>query len=300
MKVVITGASGFIGKPLAESLSALGHNVIAISRNIPKNDNGSSVTWLKADLSIPLTYKDSINAFSPDVVIHLAWQDIPDFSLEKSKLNLTQSIDFISFITSIKSCKKLLMPGSCWEYSTSMGECNEANQSLPTNNFTWAKHSLRLWVELACKNASISLAWFRIFYVYGPNQRSESLIPSILTSLKNGHLPKISAPQNCNDFIYIEDVLEAFIKAVNNEFESGIYNLGSGSSSSVLDVCRYSEKIVLNSSELSKRLADEIHVNSVEVNFWASILDTKNAFDWSPKTNLFDGILKTWKSFNNK
>jgi len=296
LKIVITGASGFIGNPLAVSLSEAGHDVLAISREIQNNDNYSSLTWLKADLSSPFTYKNTIKVFSPEVVIHLAWQDIPDFSPEKSQLNLIQSLDFISFIVSIKSCKKLLIPGSCWEYPNPKGECNEADLTSSLNSFTRAKDSLRVKVELMCKNTSISLAWFRVFYVYGPNQRAESLIPLILTSLMRGFLPDISTPQNSNDFIYIDDVVEAFIAAIDIKFESGIYNLGTGSSSSVIDICRYSEKIVLNSSALTESLSQKSQAKSEDINFWASILATKNTFGWSPKTELFNGILKTWES----
>jgi len=298
LKLLVTGASGFIGNHLIENLLMVGHDVLAISRKILKNNSHSSITWLEADLSSPITYKDSIEEFCPEVVIHLAWQGIPDFSYEKSQLNLKQSVEFLSFISSIKSCKKLLIPGTCWEYSNAKGECNEGDLTMPSNDFTWAKHYLRLQAELICKNASISLAWFRVFYVYGPNQRNESLIPSILTNLKSGQLPNISTPQNSNDFIYVEDVIEAFIAAINIEFESGIYNIGSGTSSSVLDICRYCEKIVLNSSSLTKSLNQKSKAKLVDVNFWAGLSCTKTALGWSPKTSLYIGILKTWESMN--
>jgi len=298
LRIVITGASGFIGKPLSGNLSGLGHDVLAIARKIPINSNSTSISWLEADLSAPSTYKNSIKAFCPEVVIHLAWQDIPDFSLEKSQLNLHQSKDFLSFIFSIKSCKKLLIPGTCWEYSNPQGECLETDQALPYNEFTRAKHSLRLWAEVLCKEESISLAWFRVFYVYGPGQRSESLIPTILTHLKKGRLPNISTPQNSNDFIFIDDIVNAFIIATNSKFVSGIYNLGSGMSTSVLDVCRYAEEIVLNSSALTNKLAAESQTKSIKLNYWAGIAVTKESFNWLPKINLLDGITQTWENIN--
>ena len=299
MRVVITGASGFIGKPLTESLSELGHDVLAIARKIPKSSNSTKIFWLEADLSSSSTYKNSIKEFYPEVIIHLAWQDIPDFSLEKSQLNLNQSKEFLSFIASIKSCKKLLIPGSCLEYSNPKGECLETDQALPSNDFTRAKHSLRLWVELLCNEESISLAWFRVFYVYGPGQRTESLIPTILTQLKKGRLPNINTPQNSNDFVFIDDVVNAFIIATNTRFVSGIYNLGSGMSTSVLDVCRYAEEIVLNSTALSESLEAESQAKSLNMNFWAGIAATKKSFNWSPKINILDGIKQTWKNINN-
>ena len=296
MKVIITGASGFIGKPLSKNLSAMGHDVLAISRKI-MSDN-SSITWLEADLAIPLSYEKDIKEFCPEVVIHLAWQYIPDFSYEKSKLNLDQSKKFISFIASIKSCTKLLIPGSCWEYFQPEGKCKISNQALPSNDFTLAKNSLRVWAELLCKDNSINIAWFRVFYAYGPGQRSDSLLPSILNSLKSGSLPDINTPHNANDFIYIEDVVSAFLAAVNNKFQSGVYNLGSGFSTSVLDVCSIAEKIVLNSSSLTKRLNQQTINKSKDLDFWADITETQRIFEWEPKINLTEGISQTLKRFN--
>ena len=80
MRVLITGASGFIGFPLSNKLSELGFKVLAIGRSIPVNSH-KSISWIKSDLNSVETYQDKISAFKPEVLIHLAWQDIPDFSL---------------------------------------------------------------------------------------------------------------------------------------------------------------------------------------------------------------------------
>ena len=238
MRVVITGASGFIGRPLSERLAGLGCEVLAIARKIPDNKYTNSLHWLEADLSSSITYQQEIKSFCPEILIHLAWQDIPDFSLEKSILNLNQSLEFISFITEIKSCKKILISGSCWEYGKTQGECLNTDIGNPKDFFTLSKHSLRLWIEMISKKKSINLGWFRLFYVYGPGQRSESLIPSILNHLKNGGLPDIRTPHDANDYIFINDVVDAFTIATNNTFESGVYNLGTGKSTSVLEKWR--------------------------------------------------------------
>ena len=88
MRVVITGASGFIGRPLSLKLADLGYEVLAISRVVPTWSEKSKIFWLEADLSSPLSYQKKIKSFRPEVVIHLAWQDIPDFSFEKSVIQL--------------------------------------------------------------------------------------------------------------------------------------------------------------------------------------------------------------------
>ena len=99
---MVTGASGFIGKPIVNKLLMMGCEVLAIGREIPAQKKINSLHWLKANFSSPETYQAEINAFKPEVLIHLAWQDIPDYSLEKSILNLNQSLSFISFIAEIK------------------------------------------------------------------------------------------------------------------------------------------------------------------------------------------------------
>ena len=293
MRVLITDATGFIGLPLSEKLSSMGFEVLALCRTLPKK-NFNSISWLKADLSSPSTFKAEILSFHPDVLIHLAWQDIPDFSFQKSLFNLNKSLDFLSFITDIDSCKKILISGSCWEYGIRNGECRDTDESISKDYFTLAKNSLRLWTEMISKDKSIDFAWFRLFYVYGPGQKQNSLIPSILKNLKNGQLPDIRSPYNSNDYIYIDDVIDAFLVATNNKLESGIYNLGTGKSSTAIEVCRVAEKIALGSSSFSEKIEMQSQLMDTNTNFWAEIASTKDRLNWSPKTTLSEGIKKTW------
>ena len=95
MRILVTGATGFIGLPLIHRLVGHGHSILALSRSPLIAEK--SIDWLRADLSIPKTYQDSIRSFEPEILIHLAWQDIPDFSF-----NL-----FLSSASSLKSSEVL-------------------------------------------------------------------------------------------------------------------------------------------------------------------------------------------------
>jgi len=300
VKVVVTGASGFIGKPIVNKLLMMGCEVLAIGREIPAQKKINSLQWLKANFSSPETYQTEINAFKPEVLIHLAWQDIPDYSLEKSILNLNQSLSFISFIAEIKSCKKILIAGSCWEYGKMYGECLNTDIVNPMNFFAISKYSLYLLSEVIAKQKSIKLGWFRLFFVYGPGQRSGALIPSILNNLKKGQVPNIRTPINANDFVYVDDVADAFSKAVSVNFPSGIYNLGSGRSTSVLKVCLIAEKIALGSESLTAELESKTEISRCEVDFWADIKNSKEILDWQPTTSLTDGIHQTQQWLNSQ
>ena len=298
MRVLITGATGFIGLPLTLRLVEQGHKILALSRKPFKLNK--SVSWLNSDLSLPLTYQEEINSFKPEVLIHLAWQDIPNFSFEKSKNNLNNSLNFLSFIIGLGSCKKIIVSGSCFELNKLHGECLESEAGKPRDNFTWAKHSLRMWLEIECKKESIHLGWMRIFYVYGPRQRTQSLVPSILTNLQNGKLPHISTPKNCNDFVFIEDVIDAFSNATLSQYPSGIYNLGSGVSTSILEVCRIAEKIVTGKDILSQRLNEDLVDTSKSIDFWANYQRAEKHLNWQPATGIEEGIKKTWLWLRNQ
>ncbi len=299
MKVLVTGATGFIGLPLLEKLNRKGHQVLALSRSA-QTKRGNGIEWLGCDLASPESYVNKVKEFSPEVLIYLAWQDIPNFSLEKSRINLDQSLDLISFVIGLATCKKIIVSGSCFELNQLQGECSESTQGEARDHFTWAKHALYSWLRMMCKQKDIQLLWMRIFYVYGPRQRPESLIPSILTNLKQGKLQELRTPKNANDFIYVDDIADAFSKAVSVNNNSMIYNLGAGVSTSVLEVCRIAEKIVLGTETLTQEMDSKSKGTSCDVDFWADITQSKKYLDWQPTTSLVDGIGKTWEWLNCK
>ena len=91
-RVLVTGASGFIGVPLLRLLVLKGNEVLALSRKDRPSQISSSIKWLIADLTSPKSYKHTIEDFEPEVLIHLAWQEIPDYSLATSSKNLNMSL----------------------------------------------------------------------------------------------------------------------------------------------------------------------------------------------------------------
>jgi len=292
VRILVTGASGFIGLPVVQILQQQGHKVLAMSRNKPK-ETGSSVSWLKADFSLPEDYESAVQKFAPEAVIHLAWQGIPEFSFDTSRNNLNHSLNLLSFVIGLGSCKKILVSGSCFELNRLKGECPETERGTPKDNFTWAKHTLHSWLEMVCAKKEIELCWLRIFYVYGPRQRPQSLIPSILTHLQNGELPELRTPKNANDFVFVDDVARAFSNAVSKLPPSAIYNIGSGFSIPVLEICRQAEYILLGSDSLTCELEEKTQESACDVDFWADCSNSKKSLGWVPTTNLDEGINKT-------
>ena len=175
-----------------------------------------------------------IKKFKPNVVIHLAWKGIPNFSYRNSNLNLKLSTRFLIEISKLKSCKKLIVAGSSFE----------KNITEDNKYFVWAKVQLKKNIEKICKNKKIDFGWFRIFYVFGNGQRKKSLIPYIINSFKNKKIPIIKNLNNTNDFVYIDDVTNIFFNAINKKLDGNSFDIGSGKLTPVWKICISIEKII--------------------------------------------------------
>ena len=291
-KILVTGATGFIGSHLLIKLLDSNLEVMAISRK-KGPDISKNLSWLVSDIASLEEIKDKIKRFKPEVVVHLAWQDLPDYSLEASQLNLDISRDFLTYVSQLDSCKKIIVSGSCWEYGKEHGICNEKDKSISDNHFTWAKNSLRESLETICNKNNTQLIWFRIFFTYGPLQRNSSLIPSILLALKNRSLPDIKTPYNSNDFIFIEDAVKGVLNAITREIPSGIYNLGSGKSTSIIDVCRIAEQTILGNHDLTDAIPLKTKQIGESINFWACTEKTRKNLFWEPGITIKEGIERT-------
>lgn len=292
MRVLITGATGFVGGHVVGQIRAGGHDILALTLKKDANEsNPEHIQWLYGDLGDIMSLKPAIRSFNPEAVIHLAWQGIPDYSEAISIINLNNSIQLFDLIVEETNCKKIIAAGSCFEYGKNKGVCKESDPIQLKSFFSWAKHSLYQYLLLKCEQKGVDLIWFRIFYVYGPGQRKESLIPMLVRSFKEKIDPGIKNPFDANDFVYVGDVAEAFLQAVSKSLPSGIYNIGSGQSTRVIDICKIIEKKILSGTEITKRIRKNIKHEQKE-SFWADISKSQKLLDWKFKTTLEDGIAK--------
>ena len=204
-----------------------------------KNQN---IRWINSSLKISKKNFDIIKSFAPECVFHLAWNKIPIFDKKTCNENLNQSTKFLEKITKIESIKKVIVSGSCAEYFNKNGAKKENNKLDFNNHFPNSKNTLYFFAKKLCEKKGIKLAWFRIFYVYGTNQRKEALIPKIINSIKNKKKIHINNPDEIIDKInsikndselynlYIQNIEEVKYKLnyeyiVKNTFISNIDNL---------------------------------------------------------------------------
>jgi nucleoside-diphosphate-sugar epimerase len=291
VKVLVTGASGFIGEPvLARLVADSALEVLALGRSRPAVCEHEQM-WAQWDLSSGEPLPSAVARFEPEAVVHLAWAAIPDFSPEQCARNLLAGMSLVDQLARLGTVRRVVASGSCFEYNPARGACVEGQPARPKDYFTWAKHALHQYLEVACRAAGVDLVWMRFFYVYGPRQREGSLIPTVLKALSEDRLPPIRTPHNANDFVYVDDVAEGVLRGLDSDVQPGIYNLGSGHATSVLEVCRIAERLTRGSSVLSDALgkgADE----ATSPSFWADLDRSRDLLRWAPAVPLGEGILR--------
>jgi len=294
-RILITGATGFIGSPLWRQLASCGHIIACLARRLPEGqDIPENVTFIKGDLALNESTLCDIKNFNPDVIVHLAWEQIPVFTCKTAMTNLNLAVNFFDKILSHMTIETIISTGSCWENGDITGPA-PSHLWQPSSDFTWAKYSIYNFLEMRATHHGFSLIWARLFYVYGPGQRSGSLIPTISEHLiAHDALPELKSPNTAYDFVYVNDVTDALSKMCLKPDLCGNFNIGSGKSFKVSDIANkllalHQDKPAIHPSAL--RMA-----NDPEHNMWADLSALTEQTDWTPKHDIESGLESVLKS----
>lgn len=286
MKIFITGGSGFVGRHLLPLLEQ--HEVLALSRDAIPQGMSQVFRVLKGDLKDPSSYADELGVFRPDCCIHLAWEGLPDYSFQHCRDNLHASTALLGVLDTV-GCRKTFMAGTCWEYTGLTGAVGEGDFGTKLGLFAAHKLALQTIGQSHAQASGSRLLWGRPFFIYGPGQRSGSLIPACYRSLKQGLLPEINNPLAVNDFVYVGDVARAIRYLIEADDTTGIYNIGSGKPLAVWEV------VNLVAAELHLEPVYHDLLMSPGSGFWADISKI-DKLGWHPEVSLEVGIQSTLES----
>ena len=226
-RVLVTGATGFIGRHLIAPLVAAGHEVHAITtREEPAVED--RVTWHRSDL---LDGADVVREMSPELLVHLAWYVEPG-RYWSSPLNVRWAEASLALLRAFAEAggSRAVVAGTSAEYDWDQaGErCHEDRTPLrPATLYGAAKHGLHEIAERYAREAGFELAWGRIFFVYGPGEPDGRLVPSVGRALLAGEPVLTTSGQQVRDFMYVEDVAAAFAALADGDV-TGAVNVASG------------------------------------------------------------------------
>ena len=231
MKILITGATGFVGRHVINELLKYDHQIIAVVRD------KDLITLLSEAIKIIELDLDNLqkdkNYFSelssPDLLLHLAWQGLPNykekFHLEK---NLPSHSAFLKNMVA-NGLQNLVVTGTCFEYGMKEGCLSEDIESNPQNPYAIAKDKLRRFLEELQKHNSFNLKWIRLFYMYGKGQNPNSLLSQLEKAIQNGDTVfNMSGGEQLRDYLPIEKVGENIVSIALQNKTNGIINCCSG------------------------------------------------------------------------
>lgn len=232
MKILVTGANGYIGSKVVSKLLDYGATVIATDIN--NNNIDERATFVKANI-----FEDGIDwnrLFGyPDVCLHMAWRDGFVHNSNKHMLDLSNHYKFMTKMID-GGIKLIASMGTMHEVGYYEGAVDENTPCNPLSQYGVAKNALRKSIELYAKNANCNFMWLRAFYIYGDDSYGNSIFCKIRQAVKEG---KKSFPfttgKNKYDFIHINTLSDQIARCVMQDKVCGIINVCSGNPISLAD-----------------------------------------------------------------
>jgi nucleoside-diphosphate-sugar epimerase len=296
-RVLLTGATGFIGRHCLPLLLANGFEVDGVSSRIVTDTIAPEVSWHQADLLDPRQVTNLLEKIKPTHLLHFAWYAVPGkywTSIEnlrwvQASLNLFQSF-------AICGGERVVGAGSCAEYDWQDGYCAEKSSPLkPATLYGASKHALQVMLDAFAQQIGISAGWGRSFFLYGPHEYPNRLVPSVVQSILKGEPARCSHGNQVRDFLYVKDVAAAFVKLLESEV-TGAVNIASGHGVTLKEII---ETIAQNlrRQDLVKLDALPAAVNEPPA-LLADVARLRDEVGWSPRYDLTGGLAETinwWK-----
>lgn len=234
-KILVTGASGFIGRHCLPALLEKGYEVHALSRkSLP--DFEKDVIWHNQNFLDGEKTQRLIEDVRPSYCLHFAW------NTESGKYWTTpENLHWVAASLSLLDSfhqnggERFVGAGTCAEYDWRYGHCVEAVTPLaPATLYGTCKNAFQTILTSFSANSSVSSAWGRVFFLYGPYENPTRLTSNVITSLLRNEPALCSQGAQIRDFMHVSDVANAFVCLLESK-ATGAVNIASGKPTSIKD-----------------------------------------------------------------
>ncbi len=300
MRVLLTGASGFVGARVARQLLARGHQVTAVSLPQDRPDRleelAGRLRLAALDLRDAAASEALIAQARPEGCIHLAWYAVPGLYLhaEENLGSLEASVGLLRRLIR-GGCANVVMAGTCAEYDTEAGILREDGPTRPATLYAATKLSMCLIGQELAKKHRVKFAWGRIFYLYGPGEDSRRAIPALIRALLEGKTFDATAGEQVRDYLHVDDVAAGFVRLLESGAD-GVYNICSGVPDSM--------KKIMSAVASSLAMESRVRFGAVPYRGWEpQRICGDNAklrsLGWAPRFDLESGVrdaIAWWKA----
>ena len=295
-KILITGAGGFVGANFAERFAELGYKVFVIKRSADSRRLAGLKRRIKiyyADLKDYSRVESLVLKIRPRIILHFATYGA--YQRTQQDVDRTVDTNLIGTINLVNACRKIkfdcfINTGSSSEYGIKNGPMKETDLPEPENLYGVTKAAATMYCRHISKKYNLPIATLRLFSVYGYFEGKERLIPAIIRSCLENKRLKLSSANSVRDFIFIEDVIGAYLMAIKKikKIRGEVLNVGTGRQTSIAQIVRSVKEI---SGSKVKPEYDQIRSAQTEPKTWvADMSKTKKLLNWRPEYNIKNGL----------
>jgi UDP-glucose 4-epimerase len=284
-RALVTGASGFIGGRLCRRLLTDGEEVHAISRRPHEDD---ALRWWQRDLGDADAVARTLEEIRPDVVYHLAGYVSGSRELEAVLPSLRDNL--VSAVNVLVAAARV---GCSVVLAGSQEEPEPAREDpVPASPYAAAKLAVSSFARMLHALHGLQVVHLRVFMVYGPGQHDRTkLVPYAITSLLHAARPKLSSGTRPVDWVYVDDVVDAFVAASSRDDLAGAsLDVGTGELVTIRAIVNRIVETVGRGVEPEFGALPE---RPLEITRAADIERTKHLLGWQPRTTLADGLRST-------
>jgi nucleoside-diphosphate-sugar epimerase len=293
---LVTGASGFVGFNLAMRLLGDGHAVHVLLRTEHQpwriTEIADHVRIHTVDMLDEEKLRQAVQAVAPDWIFHLAAYGAYSWQKDVNRILLTNVVGTSNMIQACLETgfQAFVNAGSSSEYGLTETAPSEQAKLDPNSHYAVAKAA----AAHLCRYASISegrrIITLRLYSVYGPYEDPHRLLPAVIIRGLNNGLPTLVSPDVARDFVYIDDVVDAFLLVASSEAQGPgeIYNVGTGTQITIREV--------VATAKQAMSIDVEPAWNSMENRIWDTetwVCDNSHIRDilgWSPKFDFLTGF----------
>lgn len=296
-KVLVTGASGFVGRHTLEPLKQRGfevHGVASTTSAFAQN----GVTWHYGNLLDNSFVRAVFEKVRPTHLLNLAWYIIPG--------NNDQSSDNFRWVQSWIECLlamqdigggRAVSTGTCAEYDWSYGTLKESQTPLAAfSHYARSKKIMGEIHETIRESAGFSGAWARPFFVYGPHENPGRFVPSVIRALLKSEEALCTEGKHRRDYIHVQDTADALAAILDSDMQ-GAVNIGTGSAIALRDVAQRIAEIIGKPDLL--RLGARPHIREEAPLVQADVTRLREELNWHPHYDIDSGLRDTIQWWSN-
>jgi len=293
-RILVTGGTGFIGKQVVSHLIKQNPVLCIIDKNIKEKFEYQNAEHHEADIYDKNILKKIVNDFCPDYIIHLAannsHEDNPEVAKDIERTNIHGTRNLLEATKEIPY-KRFIFLSSGEAYFGNKVPFREGMEVKGPTAYSRSKieseKDCREFIEKYKKPIVI----LRASIVYGPGQKAQMFIPSIIESAMKKIEFSMTPGEQTRDFIFVYDLVDAIIKACMEERAIGeTINIGSGIPVKLLDVTKVAESLI---PDLNKKIGAKKYRENELFEYYFDISKAKTILNWSPKHELKDGLAMT-------